>query len=75
MRDNPFGQSARPARIQSVAKAARILRAFTHDHPEWSVSGLSQHLSWHKAVVHRILATLSEDGLLQQNPESRRYRL
>lgn len=62
-------------RIQSISKAVRVLRAFTHDAPEWTVSGLAQHLGWHKAVVHKILTTLAEGGLVQQDPSSRRYRL
>jgi IclR family KDG regulon transcriptional repressor len=77
MRDKPPTRRTQSSssRIQSVAKATRVLRAFTLDRPEWTVSGLSQHLSWHKAVVQKILATLWEGGLLQRDSESRRYRL
>lgn len=61
--------------IRSVAKAVQVLKTFTKTEPEHSVTGLSRQLGWHKAVVHKILATLERDRLVQQDPSSRRYRL
>lgn len=68
----------RPVRryiIHSIRKAIRVLQAFTKERPEHSVSELARLLGWHKAVVHKILLTLAEGRLVQQDPVSRRYRL
>ena len=73
-----MGSESRPTRtaaIQSIAKAIRVLKAFSKAHPEYSVTDLSRELGWHKAVVHKILTTLQRDRLVQQDPASRRYRL
>lgn len=61
--------------IKSVAKALRILRAFTAERPEWGVTELSRLLGMHKSVVHRLLLTLEEGGFLQQDPITQQYRL
>lgn len=61
--------------INSIRKAVRVLRAFTKERPERSVTELSRELGWHKGAVHKILLTLQEGGLIQRDPASRRYRL
>lgn len=67
--------ASRTSVIRSVEKAVRVLKSFTKTQPEHSVTGLGRQLGWHKAVVHKILATLERDRLVQQDPGSRRYRL
>ncbi len=61
--------------INSVRKAVRVLRAFTKERPERSVTELARELGWHKGAVHKILLTLQEGGLIQRDAGSRRYRL
>jgi DNA-binding IclR family transcriptional regulator len=61
--------------IQSVQRAAAILRSFTEAEPELRVTELSQRLGLHKSTVSRILSTLQHEGFVSQNPESGRYRL
>ena len=62
-------------RLSSVSTAARLLKAFTASHPSWGVTELSQHLGVSKSTVHRVLATLSDEGILEQDTGSGRYRV
>jgi DNA-binding IclR family transcriptional regulator len=61
--------------IQSIERAVTILRAFTEAEPELGVTELGRRLSLHKSTVSRILATLQQEGLVNHNPETGRYRL
>ena len=61
--------------IQSVKRAIAILKAFTKDRPELRVNELSRMLDLHKSTVSRLLATLEEGGLVEQSPETGRFRL
>lgn len=61
--------------IQSIQRAAAILRSFTEAEPELGVVELSKRLELHKSTVSRILTTLQEEGLVSQNPETGKYRL
>jgi DNA-binding IclR family transcriptional regulator len=61
--------------IQSIQRAAAILRSFTEVEPELGVVELGKRLALHKSTVSRILTTLQEEGLVSQNPETGRYRL
>lgn len=62
-------------RLSSVAMAVRLLKAFSEDEAEIGVSALSKRLNIAKSTVHRLAVTLVHEGLLEQNPESERYRL
>lgn len=62
-------------KIQSIERAAAILRSFTEAEPELRVTMLAQRLGLHKSTVSRILATLKQEGLVAQNPETGKYRL
>jgi DNA-binding IclR family transcriptional regulator len=61
--------------IGSVRRAVALLRCFTADEPELSVTALSHKLRVHKSTVSRILSTLRDDGLVDRNPETGEYRL
>ncbi len=61
--------------VQSIQRAAAILRSFTEAEPELSVTELSRRLNLHKSTVSRILATLQQEGMVGRNPETGRYRL
>jgi DNA-binding IclR family transcriptional regulator len=60
--------------IQTVVNAMRLLEAF-HDEDELGVTELARRLSLHKNNVFRLLATLAEQGYIEQSNASDRYRL
>ncbi len=62
-------------RLSSVASAVRLLKAFTASRPSWGVTDLSDHLGLSKSTVHRILATLADERMLEQDAHTGRYRL
>ena len=66
-------QSISPS--NAVSKALRILRAFTTEHPMWGVRELSGHLGFSPATVQRLLQTLRAHGFVDQDPQTRHYRL
>jgi len=65
----------RDSGIQSVRRAASLLRAFGNGSPELGVSELGRRLSLHKSTVSRLLATLESEGLLERAPGTEKYRL
>ena len=66
---------ARSATLGSVANAARVMKAFTPTEREWGVTDLARRLGIAKSTAHRLLATLTDEGLLEQDPVTGRYRL
>lgn len=62
-------------RLSSVANAARVLKSFSAQHPTWGVSELASHLDLSTSSVHRLLSTLTDEGVLDQDSETGRYRL
>ena len=62
-------------RLSSVANAARVLKMFTASTPSWSVSDLARATGQTTSTVHRVVATLADEGLLEQEPGDTRYRL
>lgn len=62
-------------RLSSVSNAARVLKAFSVGHPTWGVAELAGHLDLSTSTTHRLLSTLADERLLDQDPDSGRYRL
>jgi IclR family KDG regulon transcriptional repressor len=60
--------------IQTVSNALRVLEVFS-DEDEIGVSDLSRRLNLHKNNVFRLLATLEENGYIEQSARSEQYRL
>ncbi len=60
--------------IQVIDRAVAILKCFSEQTPELSVSELSRRLSLPKSTVSRILASLEQNDLVSQNPETGKYR-
>lgn len=58
-----------------MANAARILKSFTSAHPTWGVSELARRLDLSTSTTHRLLSTLADEGVLEQDASSGRYRL
>lgn len=61
--------------LQSVDRALTVLLSFTERRPEWGVSELARQHGWDKAVVQRLLTTLTVRGFLMCDETTRRYRL
>ena len=61
--------------IQSVDRAARILRALAGGPGRLGVSELSSRLGLAKGTVHGLLRTLQANGLVEQHPDSDKYQL
>jgi IclR family KDG regulon transcriptional repressor len=61
-------------RLSSVRNAARVLKAFSRADRELGVSELARRLGLGVSTVHRLLATLAEEGLLERG-ERGTYRL
>ena len=60
--------------IQTVINAMRVLEAF-HDVEDLGVTELSRRLALHKNNVFRLLATLMQQGYIEQHAGTERYRL
>jgi IclR family KDG regulon transcriptional repressor len=62
-------------RLSSVANSLRLLKAFSDEDAEIGISALAQRLGLAKSTVHRLASTLIGADMLEQNPETGRYRL
>ncbi len=60
---------------RTVNKAIAILEQFTVDEPQLGVSELSRRLDLTRSTVHRLLASLRQGGLIEQNESTHKYRL
>ncbi|MCL4458914.1 MAG: IclR family transcriptional regulator [Chloroflexi bacterium] len=61
--------------IQSVARACAVLRAFNIEEPELGITELSKIVGLTPGSVFRLVASLESQGLLEQNPQTGKYRL
>jgi len=62
-------------RLSSVSSAVRLLKAFSEEQVEIGISDLAKRLGVAKSTVHRLAVTLVAQGMLEQNPDSGKYRL
>ena len=60
---------------QSLWHGLKILRTIAEHGPELGVREVARLLSLDKSKASRLLLTLAEDGFLEQNPATRRYRV
>ena len=58
---------------KSLSKAISLLRGFTPDEPEVRAVDISHKTGMAMTTTHRILVTLTKDGILKQNPVTRKY--
>lgn len=63
------------SRLSSVANSIRLLKVFSDEDSELGISALAQRLGLAKSTVHRLASTLIGADMLEQNPETGRYRL
>jgi len=61
--------------IKSLLKAVLVIKSFSPDTLELGATEASRKSGIPKATAHRILATLSEGGLLEQNKITGKYRI
>ena len=59
----------------TVTKALMLLEHFSEDEPELGLSDLARRSGVDKAAVHRMLGAMAESGLVEQQADSRLYRL
>lgn len=69
----PSGRSTGTS--QSLERGLAILSSFNSDRPLIGVSELSRELKLSRSTAHRYIATLARLGYLDQDSDSRRYRL
>ena len=62
------------AGTEGAGRVADVLLDFLEGPDSLGVSALARDLGLSKAVVHRILRTLVQRGLLETDPETREYR-
>jgi len=61
--------------INTVHNIARLLRCFTEAEGELGVMQLSRIVELHKSTVSRLLASLEQEGFVDKNPQTGKYRL
>lgn len=64
-----------PYLVGALVRGLEVLRAFNADHPTLSLSELAGVLGWSRTAPYRFVHTLQRLGYLQQDPQTRRYRL
>ena len=64
-----------PFAVQTVDKAMKLLGYFSPSLPEIGLSELARLASLDKAATRRFLVALGQHGFIEQNPETRAYRL
>lgn len=69
------GREERGGGLSSVRNAARLLCAFTPSDRDLGVSELAARLDLAKSTVHRLLNTLTHEGLIERDGATGRYRL
>lgn len=74
-----MGEVNRPGRegknIASVLRALRILELFNDQTAELGITEMARQLHLHKSTVSGLVYTLQDNGYLDQNTASRKYRL
>ena len=69
------GSTKQASWSQSLERGLAILSAFGSDRSTIGVSELSRDLGLSRSTTHRYIATLTALGYLQQDADSKRYRL
>jgi IclR family transcriptional regulator, KDG regulon repressor len=61
--------------VQSLERAASLLRSFTADEPELTIGDLARRSQLPRSTVHRLVVNLTRLGFLARDTQSERYRL
>lgn len=62
-------------RLSSVTTAIHLLNTFSEEEAELGISELAKRLEIAKSTVHRLATALLDEGLLDQNQDTGKYRL
>ena len=62
-------------KIGSVQRAVDILNLFDSQAPELGTTEIARALGLHKSTAASLVSTLAANGFLNQNPDTRKYRL
>ncbi|MFW5942647.1 MAG: IclR family transcriptional regulator [Chloroflexota bacterium] len=60
---------------QAVVRAISVLKAFTDEHPEWTLTPLAREIGLNKATTYRLLTALESEALIVRDSHSEKYRL
>ncbi|MFI2566459.1 IclR family transcriptional regulator [Paenarthrobacter sp. NPDC018779] len=58
-----------------IVNAVAVLKSFSADEPLLGVTEIAGRIGLHKSTVSRMLATLEQEGLVERDVDSRRFRL
>ena len=72
--ENGDPRTAGTPTIRSVQHALRILKCFSFERPELGITEIAGELGLHKSTVHRIMATMADEGFVERE-SSGRYTL
>lgn len=61
--------------ISSVQKALKVLKLFDAQHKDMTLTEISNMADMRKGTMLRVLTTLEEEGFIQYDDKSKRYRL
>lgn len=67
--------SLEKAKSQSLARGLAVLQAFDVATPEAGIRELSRRLKLDRSTVFRLVRTLLDNGFLEQNPITQKYRI
>ncbi len=75
MKSNGDNGSNGKYRIKVLQKAFKLLELFHDKIDELSATEITEKLKFNKTTVFRIISNLEEEGYLEKNPETGKYRL
>ncbi len=61
--------------VQTVKRISRILRSFTETEADLGVMQISRDTGLHKSTTSRLLSALHQEGFVEKNAETGKYRL
>lgn len=61
--------------LKSLARGLNLLQCFTPENPQQSLTALARDLGIPKGSAFRLASTLEQLGFLEQDPQTKRYRL
>jgi IclR family acetate operon transcriptional repressor len=73
--DQLMKKKGQASTLRSVDRAIAVLKAFSEEEPELGVTELSQRLRLPKSTVYRLLTSLQQEGVVDQDPKTEKYRL
>lgn len=63
-----------PSRVQTIDRALRILETLSN-YDNLSLAEISEKVQLHKATTHRLVNSLLENGYIEKDPATKKYRI